>query len=159
MNKKGFLLGEETLKIMLAVICIGFLAFLLFSIYGARNDAVNLEFAKESLNFLSQEINAEKISVEIYNPKGWNIGVWPHDVETGLPMFKKTESQYPKFCSNLGWEECICICEENNDKSCNNNGICVNNEKNLKINEGNIEIKNPPITLNIDYLNNKISEA
>ena len=31
MNKKGFLLAEETLKIVLAVIAIGLLAFLLFS--------------------------------------------------------------------------------------------------------------------------------
>ena len=43
-NKKGFLLAEETLKIILAVIAIGFLAYLLFSIYKSGSDSKNLEF-------------------------------------------------------------------------------------------------------------------
>ncbi|KKK68866.1 hypothetical protein LCGC14_2939740, partial [marine sediment metagenome] len=33
MKKKGFLLAEETLKMILAVIAIGFLAFFLTSLY------------------------------------------------------------------------------------------------------------------------------
>ena len=76
MNKKGFLLAEETLKIVIAVISIGLLAFLLFSLYNNGKNAKDLEFAKESIDFLVQGINAESTLIDVYNPKGWNIGTY-----------------------------------------------------------------------------------
>ena len=160
-SKRGFLLAEETLKVILAVIAIGFLVFLLFSLYRAGKDSKDLELAKESLGFLEQEIVAEKASVDIYNPKGWNLGVWPHPVIVSryLGLSKEVEVQYPKSCENLGWTSCICICEDNNEESCDENGACFNNEKKFEINGGNIEIKDPPIILSIDYQNKMISKA
>ena len=44
-DKKGFLLAEETLKIILAVIAIGFLAYLLVSIYFNYRENKDLEMA------------------------------------------------------------------------------------------------------------------
>jgi type II secretory pathway pseudopilin PulG len=155
-NKKGFLLAEETLKIILAVIALGILAYLLFSIYQANRDSQNLELARESLSFLSQEINSQAVSVEIYNPKGWTISSWPNN---GLR---------PLFCSNLGWESCICICdktwwhsrpfqafEKDRLEECNSAAVCLENTESFEI--GFIDIKDPPITLNIDYDNKEIS--
>ena len=156
-NKRGFLLAEETLKIVLAVIAIGFLAYLLFSIYQSNQTSKNLEFAKESLNHLVEEINSERAQVEIYNPEGWKLGSWPHEVTEGFLIFTETSTQMPLSCSNLGWESCICICEDNNADSCDNKGVCVNKE--FQLEEDNIELTNLPVTLAIDYENKKISEV
>ena len=99
-DKKGFLLAEETLKIILAVIAIGFLAYFLFSLYNTNKTAKELELAEESLDFLVQEINAQRAEVDIYNPNGWIISSW-------------SSGQLPQTCSNLGWNSCICICKNN----------------------------------------------
>lgn len=160
-NKRGDeqLLPEETLKVILAIIGILFLAGLLFAIYNNGKDSRDLEFAKASLGLLVEGLNAKQTSIDIYNPKGWNIGAWPHDVETGIAMFKTTQFQFPKSCSNIGWNKCICICKEDNAESCDSDGICENTADNFQIDGGNIEIESPPITLKIDYSTKKISVA
>ena len=158
MKKKGFLLAEETLKIVLAVIAIGFLAYLLFSIYQSNQTSKNLEFAKESLNHIVEEMNSERTRVEIYNPKGWHLGSWPHDVTEGFLIFTETSTQMPLSCSNFGWESCICICEDNNADSCDSKGVCVDKER-FSIEGDSIELTNLPLTLAIDYENKKISEV
>jgi len=140
-DKKGFLLAEETLKIILAVIAIGFLAFLLFFLYNANKTAKDLELAEESLDFLFQEINAQRAEVEIYNPKGWIISSW-------------SLGQRPQSCENLGWSSCICICKDNIARfsklnECNIKGICLENPQKFEIDPP-IKIKSPPITLVID---------
>jgi len=159
-NKRGFLLAEETLKVILAVIAVGFLAYLLFSLYNANRNSKDLELAKESLSFFQQEIEAKNSQITIYNPNGWNIGSWPHSVTSGF-IFKKTETQHPKACSNLGWDNCICICEENNKDSCDNSktGVCINNKEKFEVEDGNVEIEKTPITLIINYENKEISKA
>lgn len=161
LNKRGFLLAEETLKVILAVIAIGFLVFLLFSLYSAGKDSKDLELAKESLEFLEQEMSAQKTSIDIYNPEGWNIGTWPHVVIVGgvFGYGSKPEMQKPQSCTNLGWTSCICICEDDNENSCDENGACFDNAQGYVINGENIEIKDPPITLNVDYQNKRISKA
>ncbi|MEX0920825.1 MAG: hypothetical protein WDZ62_01020 [Candidatus Pacearchaeota archaeon] len=168
-TKKGFLLAEETLKMILAVIAIGFLAFLLFSLYNSGKESRDLQFATESLDFLMGEIERENGNVEILNPKGWVIISWPH------------EEIKPNSCSNLGWEKCICISKDvslgsqilsslpftesviqkfsdNSDE-----GVCRENEEGFIVKkEGNITqpivIENPPVKLSIDYENKIISE-
>lgn len=156
-DKKGFLLAEETLKIILAVIAIGFLAFLLFSLYNANKTAKDLELAKESLDFLVQEINAQRAEVEIYNPKGWEIYSWPNTYTKGILLWKTTEEGMPLSCSNLGWDSCICICKKDTPDKCDSKGICLNNPLDFSV-EDSIKIKDPPITLSIDYSNKIISK-
>ena len=164
-SRKGFLLGEETLKMVIAVICIAGLAYLLFAVYVSVKDSKDLEIAKESLDFLSQEIEDEKTSVEIYNPRGWVILSWPY----------QNEGKLPKFCLNAGWGSCICIVKDANQlisslpftdslrenllENSDSSGVCLNTEKNFQVEDGSIEIKNPPVTLNIDYTNKKISRT
>jgi hypothetical protein len=146
-NKKGLLLPEETLKVVLAVLCLTFLAILLYSIYNAGKKSEDLGFATESVNFFVQEIRDGKTSVDIYNPSGWYLTSWPYGGEE------------PLSCSKLGWTSCICICEKNDADSCDSKGICINTKEKFQIDGENIEIKNPPITLTIDYSTKKISEA
>ena len=151
-NKKGFLLAEETLKIIIAVISIGFLVYFLVSLYNSNKNSKGLEQAEASLEFLMQEIanNAEIIS--IYNPargdlsNQWDIISWPN-----------AQNQIPNTCSNLGWENCLCICIKINPDNCGNKGVC--RESDFSIAEGNIEIKNPPVNLIIDYENKIITRA
>jgi len=141
MNKNGFLLAEETLKLIISVIAIGFLAYFLFSLYQANKDSNDLDLAKESIEFLTSAVSSGETKVDIYNPNGWWLGTW-------------TKLQK---CSNIGLESCICICKEKNADSCDEDGICLDNGGFL-IGVNPIEIKDPPITLNINYETKKISE-
>ena len=173
-NKRGSLkLPEEVINVVISLIAIGILAILLYSIYQNNKDSENLEFAKESLSLLVSEISSGKEEVKIYNPEDWVLGTWPHKLVVGYSSEGSSnfgsEILFPESCSNLGWKSCICICNENNVESCDNDGICLNNPQNfivvgdiaLKGNvlpEGVIKITNPPITLNIDQTNKKISK-
>ncbi|MBU2615761.1 MAG: hypothetical protein KKC19_01520 [Nanoarchaeota archaeon] len=148
--KRGFLLAEETLKMILALISIGILAFLLFSIYGSREDAKDLELATESLNYLVQEIEVGATQVEIYNPEGWWLISWPY------------EEKRPEACSNLGWENCLCFIDKSYDSfgpdgysEDSDDGVCL--ETSLRVlvvsdSEEQVPIKivNPPLVLSID---------
>ena len=145
-NKKGFLLAEETLKIIIALICIVFLVYLLVSLYISNRDSKDLELAKASLEYLIGELNPETTEVEIYNPSGWIVISFP--IGNNVP---------PKSCSNLGWSECLCICKEGiltfTDaglaKDCEDTGICMKSD--FDVVGEKIKIKNPPLKLNIDF--------
>ena len=160
-NKRGLLLAEETLKIVIAVIAIGFLAYFLFSLYFSFRNSEKLDQAKETLPFLMGEIEAGKTSVDIYNPTGWAFLSWSE------------ENEIPKSCSNLGWKSCICICDipsvqtsENYRENCENpsKGICVENLKGFTVlcreeQECQVRILEPPLTLDIDQENKIIRSA
>ena len=146
-SRKGFLLAEETLKIIIALICIGILVYLLSSLYFENQDEKDLELASASLTHLYEEINSGNSEIEIYNPEGWNIWTWHKD--TGIP----------DSCTNLGWETCICICKNswlgNDLENCDDKGTCLNNERRFII-DSYIEINKPPVVLKIDSENKRI---
>ncbi len=144
MNREGFLLAEETLKIIIAVIAIGFLAFFLFSLYSSNQNSKNLELAKASLSHLIEEINSGKTEVEIYNPNKWVVSSWPQ------------AGKRPLSCSNIGLESCLCVCKGGDAEDCDDRGVCLENEFNLK--ERSIKIKDPPLTLIINQENKEISK-
>ncbi len=152
MNKNGFLLAEETLKTILAVIAIGFLVYFLISLYFSIQTSQKLGQARETLPLLMNETRTGKTSANIYSPSGWFLGIWPHAVETGILFFKKIEIQKPKTCSNLGLVSCICLCEKDSGASCDDKGVCQNSEGFL-IDGNSIRIDNPPIVINIDQVN------
>jgi hypothetical protein len=159
-NKKGFLLAEETLKIVIAVICMGFLVYFLTALYMSNKDSKDLELAKASLQHLVDEINAGRTEVEIYNPSpssfstqvkfiGWKISSW------------SSVSEMPNQCSNLGWNNCICFCKEDflddEREECDKTGVCLGYLRNIKFGETNIiNIDTIPLTLSIKYNENGI---
>jgi len=149
-NKRGFLLASETLKIVIAVICIGFLVYFLVSLYLTSKNSKDLEFAKESLNYLADEIKDGKTEIEIYNPKDWVISVWPHDT-TNYFLFIETgvTKGLPKSCSNIGWGNCICICKNDHQDECDNNGVCLENTFEIDIENKSIQISKVPFTIEI----------
>lgn len=119
-NKKGFLLGEETLKIIIAVICLLFLAYLIISVYNANSSAKKLEEAKGILARADQIIShlavGQSESLDIPNPEGWHL-------------LSFTQVEKPNSC--LGGK-CICICPtptiniiKSQTKKCDEKGACL----------------------------------
>jgi len=121
MNKKGIkLLGEETIKGLIGIICLAFLIILLFSVYFTSQRNSKLIQAKETLNKPEGIIAAIKSlesssdgfkEVSVFAPKGWHIFGFIYST--------------PDSC--LG-EKCICICEKlligNQNKRCDEKGTC-----------------------------------
>lgn len=141
-NKKGFLLAEETLKLVIAVIAIGFLAYFLVSLYFSVKNSDKLEQAKETLSFVIDGAKSGKTSIDIYNPKDW--------------YFISFNQNLPQTCSNQGLQSCICLCKENSLSSCNNDGFCIKNEDFSMVQP--IKIENPPITLQVDSASKLINK-
>ena len=150
MRKRGFLLGEFSLKIIIAVICIVILIFLLVSLYSTYSNKQFLEQAKKSikkieLGLKEAEQKGESEVVILYpksniaSPRGayWWIVAWPG--ETSLPF---SDAVFlPKRCKENGWKNCICICSSNTlgngggaAAECDNinKGVCVESKHNIK---------------------------
>jgi len=152
MNRRANLLTEETLKIVIALISIGFLVYFLTALYFRNSADKDLELAESSLEHLVEAINSDVKEVEIYNPKGWCIVTWPYE-----------KNEKPKLCEDNKWDNCICICEckslvtdfqDYADEYCGVNGVCLKSNnlfylKNKIPRSFYIEINNPPLTLQI----------
>ncbi len=100
-NKKGFLLAEETLKIIIALISLGFLVYFLGALYFANQDSKELEQAESSLEFLIKEINDGRDEVTIFNPEDWILISWPYE----------DDRRFPDSCNE---KDCICISKDPN---------------------------------------------
>jgi len=106
-NKKGFLLGETVLKIIIAVICIVFLDYFLSALYFSKVNAEKREQAKqtllgsvESISIFTGEVVAGEIGgskqYEVKNPAGWYL----------FTFFGKEKK--PNSCAG---QTCLCICD------------------------------------------------
>ncbi len=103
MNKKGNLLPEETLKIVIAVICIGFLIILIVSIYFSLTGAEKTKQAETQISNPNGFIKTILRTVEgnttfklVPNPADWYI-------------FSFKGDRKPNLCTG---QNCICICED-----------------------------------------------
>lgn len=160
MNKKAFLLAEETLKMVIALISISFLIYFLSALYFTNKASEDLELAEATLENLIESANSGIEEVEIYNPQSSDKipGGWI------LISFPFGDSKLPDSCSNLGFQSCLCICNEALNtyqdsgftEDCNNEGICM--DSNLKVDnkDNKIKLENPPIFLSIE--NKKITK-
>jgi len=144
-NRKAFLLAEETLKIVIAVICIAFLVYFLMSLYLKNQESKNLEFAKATLEKIIHD--ADFGETEIYNPSSSD------KVPGGWTLVSFRIESAPDLCSKFGWQNCLCICGKsplpltNIAEDCDDEGVCL--ETDLTVN-GEIKIENPPLKLNIN---------
>ena len=160
MNKRGFLLAEEVMKIIIAVIALGLLSYLLFSLYNLNRTSDELELAESSLEHLVQELNSGRDEIEIFNPKGWILSSW------------SSGGDIPLSCSGVGWESCICICDsellKTESRECDSVGVCSESDFvikrklsddtfELEIFERNIRIS-PPLVLKVNYGDKTISK-
>jgi len=146
MRKKGFLLAEETLKIILAVIAIGFLAFFLTSLYFNSINNQKLKQAQTSIERISDVINNLQVEIEDVDitPPGWHL-------------FSFVGEEKPNSCSG---ENCLCICNNvflglgSQTEKCAEKGVCeiVENLQGFE----DIEIKTPLSTIEVIKSENEI---
>jgi len=135
-NKRGFLLAEETIKIIIALICIVFLVYFLLSLYFSKVQNENIKYAKATLIDSDDSIKAVIDRVKsgiseggseiklVHNPKGWYL-------------FSFTGNKIkPNSCAG---ENCVCICdnvysvslvfwkseEERQAGKCSDKGVCL----------------------------------
>ena len=122
MDKKGILLAEETLKIIIAVISIAFLAYFLSALYFSKVSGDKLKFAENDLERMEEIIlsleEGQSLEQELPNPKGWYLFSFVGDVK-------------PNSC---GGKNCLCICGNALDykgefnrqqKKCDDKGMCL----------------------------------
>lgn len=125
-DKHGFeLLGEETLKVLIAVICIGVLVYLLFSVYFSVSNSGKLGQAKGILT-------GETGIIKVIN-SGENNLDFPISSPAGWYLFGFTELSKPNLCLT---EKCLCICAKTSSfanafdkyaqlKECDKKGTCA----------------------------------
>ncbi|HTY44077.1 MAG TPA: hypothetical protein VMC80_02445 [Patescibacteria group bacterium] len=160
-NKKGSTwLTEETLRLIITVLCLLVLFGVLYALYNVNKDNDDLKLANASLQYISEKINMGSQEAEIYNPSGWFLSSWPRKFLTQNPL--------PKICSDKGWTNCLCICKIDSGE-CGDQGIpgtCIQNDQNFIVNPGSekntisnsIKIDNPPLFLKIGYNPNTIKQ-
>jgi len=125
-NKRAFLLGEETLKVIIAVICIAFLIYLLVAIYFNVTGEQKLKEADASIqNLVVPEVERINSGGE-YSSEGILI---PNPSEWLLFSYVGEEPK-PNSCLD---ENCFCICERTlleffdwQLKRCEDKGVCIN---------------------------------
>ena len=151
-DKRGFLLAEETLKIIVAVICILFLVYILYAIYNANTADKKIKDARDVLsridNITTLIGEGESQSQDVPNPSGWH-------------MYTFVDEDKPDSCLNTN---CLCICQKtligllkSQAKKCGDAGACLVLPK-LAMSKLDIKIRNPDNLLFIDIkkLNGKI---
>ncbi len=142
MNKKGFMLGEYTLKVIIAIFCIILLLYLLFSFYSSFTDKKNINGATSTLNDLSEKMidaknEQERVTLPLLEPNGWRL-------------IGYSTGDRPEQCTG----NCICLCADrwrdrwfkDQIEKCEAIGVCRNFDVN--INTFNIKIRTD---VNIDY--------
>jgi hypothetical protein len=125
MKKKGFLLAEQVVKIVIALIGLSFLLYFLSSLYFNKIDLENQEKAADYLlrsteslkNFIENSLSEE--NTEFFNP----------NVPNGWYLFSYTGSaEKPNRCDR---KNCLCVCDNVWDfngaqiKQCNEKGSCL----------------------------------
>lgn len=157
-NKRGFLLAEETLKIVIALICIVFLAYFLIALYFGGINEVDFQQAKKTLIDSSESVKktvdgldeGQMKTMFLANPIGWRF-------------LSFTKNPRPKSCAG----NCLCICRKTNEVTdyftkqsakCDEkqSGICFT-QQNLEQRDFNIEMKKDLTKISIKKINGKIS--
>lgn len=118
-DKRGMLLASEVLKMVLSVIAIGFLVYLLYSLYynkveGEKHDkaVVIMEKFKESAVYLRSNDSIDSVVLNDFIVSGW--GVFPY-----IDVIER-----PNSCSG---ENCFCFCDKvlfRQLSKCDDNAIC-----------------------------------
>ena|SRR3989338_1442271 len=131
MNRKGDLLGEETLRVVIAIAAILLLILLLFNIYATFSNKPKIEKARALAERVEGKIGEAFSSGEsreiLLEPQGW--------------ILLNYGNGEPDTCAG---RNCFCICEkdgffESQLDSCNEDGICRVTDRNLDFSEIEIE--------------------
>ena len=118
-RKEAFLLAEQTVKIVIALIVIGFLIFLLTSLYFSKVKSEELKEANiillNSTGSLKNKITTLKVGEStkfvLLNPDGWYFSTFFNIIE-----------KVPNKC---GGQDCVCVCDGYSVENCEENGACL----------------------------------
>ena len=155
-DKKGFLLADETLKIIIALIAIIFLAYFLTQLYFAKVNGDKLQQAnalltgsQESLKIIMSSLNESGTHIkQVIEPSGWY-----------LFSFSDGDTK-PNSCAG---DNCLCICDNawdingrfnRQEKECDKNGACLVEKDLGKFDR--IEITGEVKNINITKIGGKI---
>lgn len=143
-NKHGMLLASEVLKMVLSVIAIGFLIYLLYSLYynkveGEKHDkaAVIMERFKESAVYLRSNESINSVVLNDFIVSGW--GVFPY-----IDIIEK-----PNACSG---ENCFCFCDKvlfRQLSKCDDNAVCFVSRDLMKFEGFDLGDSKDPISIEI----------
>jgi|SaaInlStandDraft_4_1057021.scaffolds.fasta_scaffold80738_2 hypothetical protein len=145
-GKKGMLLAEETLKIVIALIAISFLVYFLVSLYFNSINSEKLEQATSSIERIKSIIENTAILIEDVTditPAGWIL-------------FSFIETK-PNACAG---QNCLCICPSafwDQEGKCDDKGVCEIVEKLESFEE--IKIQSPGTSLTIIKSEEKVGVA
>lgn len=113
-KKASNFLEAETLKIVLAVICLGLLIFLGVKLYSLFTKQTAIEQARETLQQIVNRADSLEEGMQnkfmITSPQDWYLMLF----NPGEPM--------PEDCDRE--KSCICICGDKSYDGCNKNGVC-----------------------------------
>ncbi len=148
MEKKGFsFLGNETIGIIVAVLCILVLVALGAKLYFTATSNSNLEKAQNNLDKIKLGMEEAKksgfASVFVLQPTDWVITSFPYQYYAYKP--EKCKLDY-----------CVCICEKSCSES-DKNYLCIDEKEPINTEDATSEegvsiiIKNPPVLLKINY--------
>ena len=116
-NNRGEILVNETLKIILSVIAIGFLVFFLTSLYFAKIYDESFITAQDTAKQIDLVVKAGGGAVDALTPKGWSL-------------FSFVRRDRPNACSG---KSCLCLCDDipkaqfwkNQLEECDKKGVCL----------------------------------
>jgi len=115
---EGLLLANKTLEIIIAVICILFLAYIFYSIYANKVNGEEKKQAEGDLTRMKEIIdsldNGESEIQDIVNPKDWYLISFTGNIIK------------PNLCIN---KNCLCICQgkkaSKQAEKCDDDGACI----------------------------------
>ena len=95
-NNHGEILVNETLKIILSVIAIGFLVFFLTSLYSAKVHNKDFIAATNTIERIDLVANAGGGEIDALTPAGWSL-------------FSFVRRDRPNSCAE---KSCLCLCDD-----------------------------------------------
>jgi len=128
MRKKGILIGEHVINIIIAVLAVVVLAYLGIQLYnsylGGKTELKQAQATLDMIVGVVEEIKpGEEITKIITSPRDWY-----------LLDFKKRENS-PDTCFG---EACLCLCETLDINDCKKNGACKGIEEDVVVGSENL---------------------
>jgi hypothetical protein len=139
-DKKGILM-EETLKIIVAVVCIVALVYLAFSLYGIFTQKKEVEQARATVTNIINKANVLKEGATapylVESPNKWYIVIFSRGLVEKMPA----------QCSVK--ETCLCMCNKPTVESCDGTATCMSSATSLVTKENEIYTREIPLVLNL----------
>lgn len=107
-NKKGFLLGEVSVKLVIAILCILILIILGVKLFGMFSKENDVKKAEDNLNLIADKI--AYLNSPEYTQDFLYVTIFPPE-ETGWFIRSYAPGYFPgKQCNSKNFKSCLCMC-------------------------------------------------